>query len=85
MYYTYIIKGCESKVYIGVSEKNLRKKIQDHREGTNGAFKIKKPFSLIFVSKVSTFEEGVLKKLFILSMIKAGCITFNRLGKVSKK
>ena len=83
MYYTYIIKSCENKIYIGVSSKNLREKIEDHRDGVNGAIKIKKPFHLIFASRASTHDDGVLKKLFIQSMFKAGCITFERLGKVS--
>ena len=85
MYYTYIIKSCSSKIYIGVSDKDLREKIKDHRHGSNGAVKIKKPFSLIYASKVTTLAEGESKKLYIMSMFRAGCITFKRLGKVSKK
>jgi len=74
MFYTYIIKGCGNRVYIGLTHRKLSSKLSDHRRGSNGAFKIKTPFSLIFVSKSDSLDEGKRKKSFIKAMYRAGLL-----------
>jgi len=82
MCYVYIIKGPKSTVYVGITCKDIRRKMNDHREGIDSV-KIESPFSLVYVAQTVSREEAQLKKEFIKSLFKAKCLTFKETKAVS--
>jgi len=82
MCYVYIIKGPHNTVYVGVTCKDIRKKLEEHRDGKGGV-KLESPFHLIYVSQTKNREEARIKKEFIKSLFKAKCLTFKNTKAVS--
>lgn len=75
MRYVYIIKGPKYTIYIGMTKKDLRSQIEDHRKGNN-AVKIEDPFSLIYSFKTNSEKEAQQKKNLIKALFKAKCLNF---------
>ena len=75
MRYVYIIKGPKYTIYIGMTKKDLRTQLEDHRNG-NDAVKIGDPFSLIYSFKTNSEKEAQQKKDFIKALFKAKCLNF---------
>jgi len=82
MHYVYIIKGPRNTVYVGLTKKDLKRKIEEHRGGV-GAIRIDTPFHLVYAFQTRSESEAQLKKSFIKALFKANCLTFkNTLGMV---
>lgn len=71
----YIIRGSRNTVYVGITKKNLKSKMEEHRKGI-GAIKINSPFSLVYANPNLNMSEANLKKNFIKALFKAKCLTF---------
>jgi predicted GIY-YIG superfamily endonuclease len=75
MRYVYIIKGPKYTIYIGITKKDLRLQLEDHRKG-NDAVRIDDPFSLIYSFRATSEREAQQKKVLIKALFKAKCLNF---------
>jgi len=76
MRYVYIIKGPHNRVYVGITKKDLKQKLEEHRNGVDSV-KIESPFSLIYAYQTKSELEAKQKKAFIKALFKAKCLTFS--------
>ena len=81
MYYVYIIRGPQSRLFVGITNKDLKLKMEEHRKGIN-SLKIKQPFSLIYASQITKLADAQQKKNFIKALFKAKCLTFRNIGEL---
>jgi len=74
LYSVYILKGQNKAVFVGLTEKDLKTRIEEHCDGEHSL--IESPFSLAYSFQTKDKSEAYLKREFIKALFRSKCLTF---------